>query len=128
MGQVLGSLCSRRRNTNDEAIILNENIDEWELIPPGLAAVNAPPPNVVRRTFKSAVRQVVKLLHLRKLWSRLGTWLNATANHRAYRVGGTLFHRRQLIQIVWSQLGSYLRAFAVMFRHLRRNRGRLEYV
>ena len=141
MGQALGSFCSRRRNTIDNAIILtsddefiNDN-SAWELIPPAAqvvlqqAAVNAPPTTIQRvNRIRRAVRQVVKLLQLRKLWSRLGNWLNATANSRAYRANGPLFHRRQRLQTVWSQLGTYIRPFAPLFGHLRRNRGRLEYV
>jgi hypothetical protein len=126
MGQTMGRLCCSRRNPR---INLNQDeIDEgaWELIPPAAnnvlnQAANAPPsrPN---RKFKSATKKVIRLLQLRKLWSKLGNYLDATANSRLF------INRRRAIKTAWAYLGRYLRPYAATFRHLRRRNGQLHYV
>jgi len=126
MGQTMGRLCCSRRNPR---INLNQDeIDEgaWELIPPAAnnvlnQAANAPP-NRPNRKFKSATKKVIRLLQLRKLWSKLGNYLDATANSRLF------INRRRAIKTAWAHLGRYLRPYAATFRHLRRRNGQLHYV
>jgi hypothetical protein len=72
-----------------------------------------------RVRFQRAVKKVKNLLVLRKLWSRLGGWLNVSA----FR------HRPSRKSVAWTfaYLGKVVRPVAPLFNHLVRRRGRPQY-
>jgi hypothetical protein len=72
-----------------------------------------------RERFQRAIKKVKNLLALRKLWSRLGGWLNVSA----FR------HHPSRRSVAWTfaYLGKIVRPVAPLFNHLVRRRGRLQY-
>ena len=102
MGQL--QLCRRRAAATEEA-----GEADWLIIPAPVA--------LPRVRWLRAFSQVTRLLKLRKLWSRLGVWLQHNRHHAL----------SQTLRVVWSQLGNYLNARRSIAAHLTRNRGRLVY-
>jgi hypothetical protein len=72
-----------------------------------------------RERFQRAIKKVKNLLAFRKLWSRLGGWLNVSA----FR------HHPSRRSVAWTfaYLGKIVRPVAPLFNHLVRRRGRLQY-
>ena len=131
MGNIIR--CRRRVPTNQ---FFNNNFphvdnnivnDGWELIPPNENPANVDAP-LRQHRFRRAVRKILRLLILRKIWSRLGNYLNAIGNNHASRVpNNPLYFRRNTLRSVWGPMGNYLFRYAALFKHLKRRSGRLEY-
>ena len=94
---------------------IQEEEDEWTLVPP----LN---PNPSRR-FVKAVRKIIKLLRLRKIWGKAGRWLQLPISHRPRYVRA----RRIISHIFASWPTAVLRGSKIMFAHLERVNGRLVY-
>jgi hypothetical protein len=92
--------------------------DELDLV--NLTALPQP-----RTVWHKAVRRVVSLLALRKLWSRLGNFLSAI-KHTSAR---THLSPAQvsLVKKSWTVIGRWITRFAPVFSHLRKKNGRLAY-
>ena len=89
---------------------------EWLVIPPE--------ENIPRNIrFRSATRRVIKLLRLRKIWSKAGRWLQLPTS-RQQRYVST---RRIISHIFESWPTTVLRGFKAIFAHLERVNGRLVY-
>ena len=73
--------------------------------------------------FKKAVHKVIKLLTLRRIWSRSGSYLN-TAHARLPENSNT---RRIMAFIFTSWPRTVLRNTKSLFDHLKREKGQLTY-
>ena len=121
----MGSACSRgRRVPQTEEEPDGATSEDWELIAPAApVVVDRVLPAIVtpaRLKFQRAVKKIKNLLVLRKLWSRLGGWLNVSA----FR------HHPSRKSVAWTfaYLGRVVvRPVAPLFNHLVRRRGRLQY-
>jgi hypothetical protein len=72
------------------------------------------------RRFQRVVKRIRNILALRRLWSSLGAWLNVSSS-RGHR-------SRPAVAWTFSYLGrKVVRAHSVLFTHLVRRRGHLEY-
>jgi hypothetical protein len=101
----MGSLCSRRRSAQPDVLLEQEG---WLLIPP-----------VSRPTFKTAVRRVITLLAIRKMWSEQGKQL-----HQEEAMDS---RPRRLRQKRWSKIGILLQRRKQLFDHVVRQNGKLKY-
>ena len=72
-----------------------------------------------RKRFQRAIKRVKNLLALRKLWSRLGAWLNVSSFRQ--------HPSRKAVAWTFAYLGKIVRPVAPLFNHLVRRRGRLQY-
>ncbi len=72
-----------------------------------------------RKRFQRAIKRVKNLLALRKLWSRLGAWLNVSSFRQ--------HPSRKSVAWTFAYLGKIVRPVAPLFNHLVRRRGRLQY-
>jgi hypothetical protein len=134
----MGSVCSRgRRAPQTEEEPDGATSEDWELIAPAVPVVDQPSayrgrfvfqgnrvlPAIVAPAclkFQRVVKKIKNLLVLRKLWSRLGGWLNVSA----FR------HHPSRKAVAWTYvyLGRVVvRPVAPLFNHLVRRRGRLQY-
>ena len=134
----MGSVCSRGPlvpQTEEEPD--GATSEDWELIAPAVPVVDQPSayrgrfvfqgnrvlPAIVTPAclkFQRVVKKIKNLLVLRKLWSRLGGWLNVSA----FR------HHPSRKAVAWTYvyLGRVVvRPVAPLFNHLVRRRGRLQY-
>ena len=89
--------------------------NEWILIPPQQQNPN--------RRFVKAVKRIIKLLRLRKIWGKAGRWLQLPNAHHPRNVRT----RRVITHIFASWPTTVLRGTKVIFAHLERVNGRLVY-
>ena len=101
-----------RRNVEP---VHNVDDDEWLII--------AHNPIAHTLKFKKAVTKIIKLLKLRKIWSKAGSWLNTSSAREARntRIRTVMSH----IFATWPQ--HVLKNSKAIFGHLKRNRGILVY-
>ena len=76
-----------------------------------------------RIRFRKTVRKIIKLLALRKIFSRAGSYLNTAMSRRQENAR----IRRVMTEIFTSCPRSILRGTKVIFDHLKRERGVLMY-
>jgi len=89
---------------------------EWQVIP----HEENTPRNI---RFRAATRRVIKLLRLRKIFSRAGSYLNTAASRQAQNAR----IRRTMTEIFTSWPRTILKGTKVIFDHLERRRGELVY-
>ena len=89
---------------------------EWLVIP---QEVNTP--RNIR--FRAATRKIVKLIRLRKIWSKAGRWLQLPISRQPRYVST----RRIISYIFASWPTTVLRGSKALFAHLERVNGRLVY-
>lgn len=134
----MGNVCARRRVSHNfvdfedewefvdahtsaaEDDTMHENIAEAPIAQQQVAASNSAQQHVaVRDRVKRCVRKIIRILSVRKCWSRLGAWLNTAQSNRSR-------HRRTIAR-VWNDMTPFIRRQTALFRHLKRQRGRLVY-
>jgi len=92
---------------------LTQASNEWEIIQTPI--IQAP-----NHKFRKAVIRVIKLLIIRKIWARIGSWLNTRA--------GRTSRRQRIISQIWHRMStSHIQPHSTMFHHVIRRRGRLCY-
>ena len=118
----MGNFCARRVihhhvhvHQRIHEVEAHDEQDPWIVIP------NPATPRNVR--FQRVVRRAIKLLRLRLIWSKAGSWLNTHAARNPQN------HR---IRVVMSYIFTHfprtvLRNTKTMFDHLQRRRGALTY-
>ena len=87
----------------DELDPLQRHQVVWALVPPFVV-------NRLDGLFQWAVRKVIRILALRKLWSRIGR------------------SRSVAIRIEWSAIGRYLHRYRLIFNRVKREQGVLRNV
>ena len=127
---MMSSCCKRRHNTSPHVPVDDLFDDEWDVITvPSHAAVELPQ-HVVNNSTRSTVphlretvKRIIKLLMLRKIHSRIGSWLN-TSMSRTEQARAT---RKTLATLYATWPRTVLRRTACIFDHLERRRGILQY-
>lgn len=130
----MGNCCQRR------AVIVYTAAaeeDDWQVIsevlrPTVAASSQDTSPNPVLRPtvtastsvrpgsrLKRAAQKVIRLLFLRRLWAKLGVYLNKNISWRN--------RRRHLLSSAWQLIGNYLKVYTKAFNHLERKQGKLVY-
>ena len=104
----------------------------WEVIPePGIAGRDLPQispaafrgatvatrPALLR--FRRAVRKIIAQLLLRQIWSRVGGFLNTTTGRRS--------RKHATLSALWRDYTPLIQRIAPLYKHLRRQNGRLVY-
>ena len=119
----MGNFCARRRAVNQidvNGLIAIEADEPWIVIP---HAINQAQPNEGRHRFIKSVRRIVRLLFLRRVHSRLGSWLNTAASRQPHNAST----RRIIAHMYATWPRTILRNTARIFEHLQRQRGVLVY-
>ena len=96
-----------------------EDNEPWVLIQqePNVAAPN----EAARRRLIKAVRKIIMLLVVRRIWGNLGNWLSTRQSWRSPR-------NRRILSNFWNTLAaSHIRRFARVFNHVERRQGKLQY-
>ena len=107
----MGARCSRRKRTGgiDPPDLLREADEGWLIIQ-----------QTRNLRFRKAVKRVMSLLIVRKLWSQVGRWLNSEANKGHVR--------RQALVSFWSlTCKTTIKRYKPLFDQVHRRRGSLEY-
>ena len=100
----MGSYCSRRRTA--------VQLEEWILVD------QLDRPNLAR--FKKAVRKVIVILVVRKIWSRIGRWLQDPSNRQNSKY--------KVLKKWWNQTSrTVIQPRSQLFDHVQRRSGKLEY-
>ena len=132
----MGASCSKRKVKTIPRVLGKDEDEEWELIDWRRVKLPAPAtklvaeftatnPNLFR--LQIVVRRVVRLLQLRKLFGKLGQYLNHNQHREPW--GTTEDPQLKVLRKVWSNLGFYLRQNRKprLFDHVERRNGRLTY-
>jgi hypothetical protein len=104
----MGALCARRQPQPNTEVPTQTGEDEWLVIQPDR-----------NRRFKKAVKKVIRLLAIRKMWGRLGRWLASEAGRKSP-------HNADL-KLVWHQTSSVCQRNSGLFQHLTRIKGLLKH-
>lgn len=117
----MGNTCPRRHTNMEQPQIAEE--EEWLVIPIVIPEPEQPVAINPNRRFKNTVNKIKKLLILRKLFARAGSYLNTSGSRRAENAR----IRAVMSYIFTSWPRTVLRNTKPLFNHLRRERGQLVY-
>ena len=113
----MGSQFSCRRRAGTEAQIrlpqeYLENDEDWDLVQQADL--------VLTRKFRAAVKKIINMLALRRIWSRVGRWLGSEAS-----VNNKI---RPILSQFWIKTRhSRIEKYSELFSHLQRRGGKLVY-
>jgi hypothetical protein len=120
---IMGNFCNRRNSLSNHTFQETDNDHEWEVISIASDSTSALTAALQssKLTFKKAVKLVIKLLFIRRLWASIGRWLST-------RHSWNNENQRRVIANIWYVWKiKYIRRYCVVFNHLHRRNRTLTY-